>query len=118
MPGAPAPFGSERRLVRTAPAGRVDSAAVRRGPGQRRGVHEPGRPSGAAGAPAGITPYHLPPDSPDLDRVEGVWRHVKHEGLPVRGRRPLDDPRTAVEAALRDHTARLPDATNDLPEAG
>ena len=62
----------------------------------------------------GVGFYYLPPYSPELNRIEPLWRHVKHEELPVRSYRSLDDLRAAVTAALNQHAA-LPRATTDSP---
>ena len=51
-------------------------ALVRRGHG--------GRTAPRALQAAGIEFFFLPPYSPDLNLIEGVWRHVKHEEMPVR----------------------------------
>ena len=69
---------------------------------------------------AGVGFYYLPPYSPELNRIEPFWRHLKHEGLPVRSHRSLEELRTAVTDALNQH-ARLPrettDSTTNLPVA-
>jgi transposase len=63
---------------------------------------------------AGVTLYYLPPYSPELNRIEDLWRHVKYEELPVRSYRTLDDLRTAVEGARTDHAATLRDDTTNF----
>jgi hypothetical protein len=68
----------------------------------------------------GVGLYYLPPYSPELNRIEGLWRHVKHEELPVRSYRTLEDLRTAVTDALNRHAVPLhitPDSTINLPLA-
>ena len=68
----------------------------------------------------GVGFYYLPPYSPEWNRIEELWRHVKYEALPVRSYRTLDDLRTAVTAALNRHAVPLPtttDSTTNLPEA-
>ena len=141
--GAVAPYGAARRLVWTCPAGKLDSAAllafVR---GEVAGLPADGaagarrdRPcvvvldnaaahvskAVAAARPAleaaNVWLFYLPPYSPELNRIEELWRHVKHEGLPVRSDRTLDDLRAAVEGALRSHAARLLDGTDNFSEA-
>ena len=62
----------------------------------------------------GVGFYYLPPYSPELNRIEPLWRHVKHEELPVRSYRTLDDLRAAVSDALNHHTV-LPRQTTDPP---
>lgn len=68
----------------------------------------------------GVGLYYLPPYSPELNRIEPLWRHVKHEELPVRSYRTLDDLRAAVADALNLHARPLPattDSTTNLPAA-
>jgi DDE superfamily endonuclease len=68
----------------------------------------------------GVGFYYLPPYSPELNRIEDLWRHVKQEELPVRSYRTLDDLRAAVTDALNRHAVPLhitPDSTNNLPMA-
>ena len=78
----------------------------------------------AAAAPglarAGVGFYYLPPYSPELNRIEDLWRHVKYEELPVRSYRTLGDLRAAVTAALDQHAVSLPattGSTTHLPVA-
>jgi hypothetical protein len=52
---------------------------------------------------AGVTLYYLPPYSPELNRIEDLWRHVKQEELPIRSYQTLDALRAAVTEALRAH---------------
>jgi transposase len=66
---------------------------------------------------AGVTLYYLPPYSPELNRIEELWRQIKYQALPVRSYHTLEDLRAAVEQALRDHAASLHDAATDLAEA-
>jgi DDE superfamily endonuclease len=69
---------------------------------------------------AGVHLYYLPPSSPELNRIEELWRHVKHEGLPVRSYTTLDALRAAVADALNRHAVpSSPTAvsTADLPVA-
>jgi DDE superfamily endonuclease len=68
----------------------------------------------------GVGCYYLPPYSPELNRIEPLWRHVKHEDLPVRSYQTLEDLRTAVTDALNQHARPLPatlDPTTNLPVA-
>lgn len=68
----------------------------------------------------GIGFSYLPPYSPELNRIEDLWRHVKHEDLPVRSYRTLDALRTAVTDALTQHAvppATAADSTTNLPGA-
>jgi hypothetical protein len=55
----------------------------------------------------GVYLYYLPPYSPELNRVEAVFRQVKYHRMPRRSHDTLVGLRTAVDAAMRD-------AHNDL----
>ena len=71
-------------------------------------------------ARAGVGFYYLPPYSPELNRIEELWRHVKHEELPVRSYRTLEELRAAVAEALNQHAIPLPAttfSTTNLPVA-
>jgi hypothetical protein len=61
--------------------------------------------------------YYLPPDSPELTRIEEPWPQVKYQDLPARSYRTLTDLRTAVEDALGMHAAHPLHAPATLPEA-
>jgi transposase len=64
---------------------------------------------------AGVRFCYLPPYSPELNPIESVWRHAKHEDLPERSH-PTDTAlQAAVEAALHDRARRLRKTTHDLP---
>jgi transposase len=144
--GALAPYGEQPDLVWTAPPGKIDAAVVldflcrtvaglpalpdrlpadyrRPRPGivvlDNASAHTSKAVKAVlpALAAAGVTVYYLPPYSPDLNRIEEVWRQIKYHELPVRSYRTLDDLRAAVEQALTDHTVDLRDATTDLAEA-
>jgi transposase len=144
--GALAPYGADPALVWTAPPGKIDGAVVLdflwrdvaglpAPPDQLPFGYRRSRPcivvlDNASAhtskavkavlpvlAAAGVTVYHLPPYSPELNRIEEVWRQIKYHELPVRSYRTLADLRAAVERALRDHTSHLHDATTDLAEA-
>ena len=122
--GALAPDGADAGLVWTCPAGKIDSAVFlefvwRRvaglpaAPADLPAGYRRPRPCVAvvdnasahvakavkaqlpALEAAGVALYYLPPYSPELNRIEELWRHVKHEGLPVRSYRTLDDLRAA-----------------------
>lgn len=140
--GALAPYGATPRLVWTGPPGKVDSAVVLEfvwrqvaglpaPPAELPAGYRRARPcvvvlddasahtsqAVKAAQPAleaaGVTLYYLPPYSPQLNRIEELWRHVKYEALPVRSYRTLDELQAVVEAALSDHaTARRDDTTN------
>jgi hypothetical protein len=144
--GALAPYGEMPDLVWTAPSGKIDSAVVLdfiwrdvaglpAAPDQVPLGYRRPRPcivvldnasahtskAVQAVAPllaaAGVTLYYLPPYSPELNRIEELWRQIKYQDLPVRSYRILADLRAAVEGALRDHAAHMLDATTDLAEA-
>jgi transposase len=55
----------------------------------------------------GIYLYYLPPYSPELNRIEAVFRQVKYHRMPTRSYAELGDLRVAVERALRDHRQSL-----------
>lgn len=55
--------------------------------------------SGALKA-AGIELFYLPPYSPELNLIESMWRHVKHEDMPVRSHSTADELKVAVDTAL------------------
>ena len=144
--GALAPYGDASALVWTAPPGKIDSgvvldvlwravAGLPAAPDQLPAGYRCARPcvvvldnasahtskAVKAARPAleaaGVTLYYLPPYSPELTRIEEVWRQIKYQELPVRSYRTLADLRAAVEQALSNHAAHLHDATTDLAEA-
>ncbi len=144
--GALAPYGETPALVWTAPPGKIDSAVVLdfiwrdvaglpASPDQVPLGYRRPRPcivvvdnasahtskAVQAVAPllaaAGVTLYYLPPYSPELNRIEEVWRQIKYQNLPVRSYRTLADLRAAVEGALTDYATHLSDATTDLAVA-
>jgi putative transposase len=55
--------------------------------------------SGALEA-AGIELFYLPPYSPELNLIEPMWRHIKHEDMPVRSHSAADELKGAVDTAL------------------
>ena len=57
----------------------------------------------------------LPPYSPELDPIEPVWRHTRHQDLPERSH-PTDIAlQAAVETALTTRARRLAQPTINLP---
>lgn len=69
---------------------------------------------------AGVYCYYLPAYSPELNRIEEVWRHLKYEELPQRSYRTLADLQAAVTEALTKHATHLPTplrSTTNLSEA-
>jgi putative transposase len=73
---------------------------------------------------AGIWLFYLPPYSPELNLIEPMWRHVKHEDMPIRSYTTAVELEAAVDSAL-DKRARelcgvvtiLDHSLNYLPEA-
>ena len=138
--------GASPRLVWTAPPGRIDSAVLleflcRQGAGlpappaelpagYRRAVpcivaldNASAHVSKVVKAvipaleAAGVTLCYLPPYSPELNRIEGLWRHVKYEELPTRSYQTVDELRLAVETALTNHDPHLLDDTTNFRRA-
>ncbi len=68
-------------------------------------------------AAAGVTCFYLPPYAPALNAIEPLWRHVKHEDMPVRSHDTADALKAAVDDVLDDHAARLAHSTTSLCEA-
>ncbi len=66
---------------------------------------------------AGIEFFFLPPYSPDLNLIEGVWRHVKHEEMPVRSYATAQALQAAVDEALDRHVVALVHTTEDFLQA-
>ena len=68
-------------------------------------------------AAAGVALYYLPPYSPELNRIEEVWRHVKYEELPTRSYQTLEELRAAVEMALTNPDPHLLDDASNFQRA-
>jgi hypothetical protein len=100
----PADYRPPRRCV-----GALDNYPVHRS--QAVAAALPGRRA------AGIARFDLPPYSPDLHPSEGLWRHVKHEELPVRSQTSAAALQAAVDEVLSRHAATPPRTTQNLPEA-
>jgi DDE superfamily endonuclease len=66
---------------------------------------------------AGIELCYLPPYSPELNLIEGLWRHVKHEELPGRSHTTAQALQAAVDHALDQHVTTPIHGTEDLLEA-
>ncbi len=67
---------------------------------------------------AGVHVFYLPPYSPELNSpIESLWRHVKHEDMPVRSYPDADALLAAVDHALADHAASLAHSTISLCQA-
>lgn len=56
---------------------------------------------------AGIELFYLPPYSPELNLIEPMWRHVKHEDMPVRSHSTADELKAAVDATLEKRATPL-----------
>jgi transposase len=58
-------------------------------------------------AKVGIYLYYLPAYSPELNRIEPVFKQVKHHDIPVRSYTSKADLRAAVEAGFETFRRRL-----------
>ena len=58
-------------------------------------------------AKQGIYLYYLPPYSPELNRIEPVFKQVKHHDMPVRSHTSKADLRKAVEDGFDSYRRRL-----------
>jgi putative transposase len=58
-------------------------------------------------AKVGIYPYYLPAYSPELNRIEPVFKQVKHHDIPVRSYTTTADLRRAVEVGFDTFRQRL-----------
>jgi putative transposase len=58
-------------------------------------------------ADAGIYLYFLPPYSPELNRIEPVFRQVKHQGIPARSYTTRSGLRAAVEQGFAHYRRNL-----------
>ena len=66
---------------------------------------------------AGVTIYYLPPYSPELNAIEHLWRHIKHEEMPVRSFAEADALKAAVDGVLDDHMTQISQSTMSLCQA-
>jgi putative transposase len=66
---------------------------------------------------AGLYLYYLPPYSPDLNRIERLFRVIKHQGMPQRTYRTYDELEQAIDTAFlaEDFTLRTYDGTALYP---
>lgn len=48
----------------------------------------------------GVHVFYLPPRSPELNRIERVWRSVKYQDMPVRAYTSTEALHTAVDDAM------------------
>jgi len=67
---------------------------------------------------AGIYLYYLPPYSPDLNRIERIFRVIKHQGLPKRTYRTYDELEEAIYAAFAGDSYTLRTYGESPPEPG
>jgi transposase len=67
----------------------------------------------AALAAAGVEFFFLSPYSPDLNRIEPVWRQVKYQDLPDRSYLTAEALQQAVDAALTARAERYRKSTMD-----
>ncbi len=63
---------------------------------------------------SGVQFFFLPPYSPELNRIEPVWRHVKYEALPERSHLSAAALQAAVDDALTSEADRLRQTKKDL----
>jgi transposase len=69
-------------------------------------------------ADLGIYLYFLPPYSPELNRIEPVFRQVKHQEIPQRSHATRSGLREAVEAGFTNYARKLrPKSTRELRPA-
>jgi transposase len=62
----------------------------------------------------GITLFYLPPYSPELNKIERVWRSVKYEDIPIRAYPWIEELQATVEQALTQRDVLLRTAAPDL----
>ena len=55
----------------------------------------------------GISLFYLPPYSPELNLIEGVWRHIKYEDMPIRTYRTGEALKSAVDLALEKRSRQI-----------
>ena len=63
----------------------------------------------------GVHLRYLPPYSPTLNRIEGVLKQVKYQGLPARAYTTLEALLEAVEQGFREQAARVRAGTTARP---
>jgi hypothetical protein len=62
----------------------------------------------------GVELFYLPPYSPQLNRIERLWRSVKYEDMSIRAYTTTDDLKTAVDAAMARRAAGLQRSSPNL----
>jgi hypothetical protein len=144
--GALAPYGPQPRLAYHSRGGKIDSAAfveflwrdvarLPAAPQDLPAAYQRARPCVVvldnysvhrsavvkdllpALQAAGVTLYNLPPYSPELNAIEHLWRHIKHEEMPVRSFAEADALKAAVDGVLDDHVAQIAHSTMSLCQA-
>jgi len=65
----------------------------------------------------GVELFYLPPRSPELNRIERIWRSAKYEDYPHRSQAGIEELERAVDEALLRQRMRLRASAHDLPEA-
>jgi transposase len=63
----------------------------------------------------GIYLYFLPPDSPELNAVEPVFKQVKHRAIPIRSHTSKAELRTSVESGFATCAQYLRQQSNKAP---
>ena len=58
-------------------------------------------------AKAGIYLYYLPPYSPELNRIEAVFKQVKHHEMPTRSHTSKAELRVSVEEGFNSYRRKL-----------
>jgi transposase len=86
----------------------ASEGAARGGAGQRQHAHQQGvqgAPRGAGGR--GVYLYYLPPCSPELNRIEAVFKQVKHHEIPKRSHASKAELRQSAEQGFASYASRL-----------
>jgi DDE superfamily endonuclease len=65
----------------------------------------------------GVELFYRPPRSPELNRIERVWRSAKYEDYPHRSQTTIEELERAVDAALIRQRMRIRGSAHDLPQA-
>ncbi|WP_372405419.1 IS630 family transposase [Streptomyces luteireticuli] len=65
-------------------------------------------------AAIGVHLFYLPPRSPELNRIERIWRSVKYQDMPVRAYTTAKELHTAVDRALNRRAAAMTPATAQI----
>lgn len=65
---------------------------------------------------AGVTFFYLPPYSPEMNRIESVWKQVKHIDMDQRSYHTETELKEAVQYALANRAALIASSHNSLHE--